>query len=352
MSYIKKFTRTTLLLLAGVFLLTIASVQAEAAVKEIPGLAVARPKLSGDLKESDGEALWGMIEASIKTDGYKVISRNALKAIFEEAGFTQDTDLVAMSPEEQAKLGQVSGVRYLLVPELAKFDSAMTLSLLLVDITDGGVNQQQSAMIRVASLSELTNKLQFVLDQLLNGAGKQRIALLSPVLKLKEYPEYLSDDLNDRLEEIILTEGLPLQNLKSVNTILHENGITSLTDVPPSTYVTIGNLLQGVDYLVQFTINRYSIETITTDIEVTKNRVTKRIGALAGSLRVISTKTGEVVAVFPFNRTLNFSRVRNTTDWVLQDYVRYLIEQTTEDLGQKLVTKLKSLETPSEKSSE
>ena len=76
-------------------------------------LAVAEPVAKGGVKAGDIDALWGMLESSIRSDEYKLISRSALKQMLTEIGLTTSSDLVSLNSAQKAKLGKVEGVKYI-----------------------------------------------------------------------------------------------------------------------------------------------------------------------------------------------------------------------------------------------
>ena len=76
-------------------------------------LAVAEPVGKGGVKAADIEAFWGILESSIQSDEYKLISRGALKQMMTEIGLTTSSDLVNLNSSQKAKLGQIETVKYL-----------------------------------------------------------------------------------------------------------------------------------------------------------------------------------------------------------------------------------------------
>ena len=60
-------------------------------------LAIAEPVAKGGMKAQDIEAFWGILESSVKSDEYTLISRAALKQIMTEIGLTTSSDLMNLN---------------------------------------------------------------------------------------------------------------------------------------------------------------------------------------------------------------------------------------------------------------
>ena len=92
--------------LTMVFALTLSAFSADR-------LAIAEPINKGGMSAQDIEAVWSMLEATVD-GGYEVISRSALKAMMTEIGLS-NTDLVNPNSAQQARMGEIKTVKYLLV---------------------------------------------------------------------------------------------------------------------------------------------------------------------------------------------------------------------------------------------
>jgi len=290
-------------------------------------LAVAEPVGKGGVPASDIEAFWGILESSIQSDEYTLISRGALNQLMTEIGLTTSSDLVNLNSTQKAKLGKLEGVKYILVSEISKFGTRLNCTLRIMDSTTGEIDQARTANLRVKDLDELADQIEAALEKLLSDdKALHRSAILSPIIRVRA-PEYLSEDFNVRLENAMLDKGLRLQNLQSVTKILKKNDMDNLNELEPKMYVKAGKLLE-VEMLIQATITRFEIEKIAFNVSETGARGFRYIGNLEGNVRIISAQTGETLGSVPFEERINFRDlpVSMTRDWSVDDYGKYLIK--------------------------
>lgn len=301
-------------------------------------LAIAEPVGKGGVKSEDIEAFWGILEASIQSDEYKLISRGALKQMMTEIGLTTSSDLVNLNSSQKAKLGQIEGVKYILVSEIGKFGSQLNCTLKILDSSTGEIDQMRTANLRVKNLDELADTIEATLQKLLSDDKQLKMsAILTPVIRVQA-PGYLATDFNVRLENALMNQGVKLQNLQSVNKILQRNNLDSLYELEPKMFVKVGKLLE-VQMLIQATITRFEIAKIPYHVEETGARGFRYIGNIEGNVRIVSAQNGQALASVPFEERINFRRLdRNMTrDWTLDDYGKYMIKTV---IPQKVIPEL------------
>ena len=290
-------------------------------------LAVAEPVGKGGVPASDIEAFWDILETSIQSDEYTLISRSALKQMMTEIGLTTSSDLVNLNSTQKARLGKVEGVKYILVSEVSKFGTRLNCTMRILDASTGEIDQARTANLRVKDLDELADQIEAAVQKLLSDdKALHRSAILAPIIKVRA-PEYLSEDFNVRLESAMLDKGLRLQNLQSVTKILKKNDMDNLNELEPKMYVKAGKLLE-VEMLIQATITRFEIEKIAYNVSETGARGFRYIGNLEGNVRIISAQTGETLGSVPFEERINFRDlpISMTRDWTVDDYGKYLIK--------------------------
>jgi len=308
-------------------LFTLACIAFSAAAFAADKLAIAEPVGKGGVPAADIEAFWGILETSVQSDEYTLVSRGALKQMLTEIGLTTSSDLVNLNSTQKAKLGQVEGVKYILVSEIGKFGTRLNCTMRILDATTGEIDQARTANLRVKDLDELADEIEAALKTMLSDdKALHRSAILAPVIKVTA-PSYLADDFNVRLENSMLEKGLKLQNLKSVAKILKSNDLDNLYELEPKMYVKVGKLLE-VELLIQATITRFEIERIAYNVAETGARGFRYIGNLEGSVHIVSAQTGETLGSVPFEERINFRDlpISMTRDWTVDDYGKYLIK--------------------------
>lgn len=307
-------------------------------------LAVAEPVVKGGLKPQEAEALWSMLEASVD-GGFELISRSALKTMMTEIGLTNSSGLVNLNSSQKARMGEIKSVKYILVPTISKFGSRLNLSLLVINSSTGEIEPDMKESETFDSLDDLADRLDDMLTQI--GLGRKarksgRCAVLRPIVKEKAAPGYLGEVFSVGLQNILLENHIKLFNLQSTDRILKKNKIDNLDQVAPAMYVRIGQLLKA-DYLIQPTINRFSAAVKKEFIKASNRTVVRCLGNVAGNVRIISSKTGDVIASFNFKKRIDFDDLDalETDDWEPEDYGRYLIENIVPQVGELVLTKLK-----------
>lgn len=305
-------------------------------------LAVAEPVGKGGVSATEIEAIWGMLESSVGGD-YELISRSVLQQMMTEIGLTVSSDLVNLDSAQKAKMGELKTVKYILTSNIGKFGTRYNISLMVVDASTGGIDPNKTTSETVNSFDELADKLKDMLKEM--GIGREAkksgmSALLAPEIKVANTPAYLSEDFNVGLENVLLTNKVRLHNLQSVSKILTQNKISNLYEVEPAMFVRIGELLR-VDFLIQASINRYSIDTRKEYIKASKRTVERHLGNIDGSIRIISAKTGEVIGSIPFRQRVDFDDIDDTNDWVAADYGKFLIEKGLSQVIPKVLSALK-----------
>ena len=290
-------------------------------------LAIAEPVGKGGVPAADIEAFWSILESSVQSDEYTLISRGALKQMMTEIGLTTSSDLVNLNSNQKARLGEVEGVKYILVSEIGKFGTRLNCTMRILDASTGEIDQARTANLRVADLDQLADQIESTLQTMLSDDKNLKTsALLTPIIKVSA-PAYLAEDFNVRLESSLMEKGLRLQNLQSVAKILKKNDLDNLNELEPKMYVKVGKLLE-VEMLIQATITRFEIEKIAFNVAETGAKGFRYIGHLEGSVRIVSARTGETLASVPFEERVNFRDlpISMTRDWTVDDYGKYLIK--------------------------
>ena len=308
-------------------LLALACTALSAAAFAADKLAIAEPVGKGGVPAADIEAFWSILETSVQSDEYTLISRSALNQMMTEIGLTTSSDLVNLNSRQKAELGKVEGVKYILVSEISKFGSRLNCTMRILDATTGEIDQARTANLRVRDLDDLADQIEATLKTMLSDdKALHRSAILAPVVKVAA-PAYLSSDFNVRLEEAMLEKGLRLQNLQSVSKILAKNDLDNLYELEPKMYVKVGKLLE-VEMLIQTTITRFEIQKIAYNVAETGAKGFRYIGYLEGSVHIISAQTGEMLCSVPFDERINFRDlpISMTRDWLPDDYGKYLIK--------------------------
>lgn len=291
-------------------------------------LAIAEPVGKGGVKNEDIEAFWGILEASIQSDEYQLISRGALQQMMTEIGLTTSSDLVNLNSSQKAKLGQLETVKYILVSEIGKFGTRLNCTMKILDSSTGEIDQARTANLRVKDLDELADKIEATLAKLLSDDKQLMMsAILTPNLRLAQAPAYLAEDFNVRLENALMNAGVQLQNLQSVSRILKKNNLDNLYELEPKMFVKVGQLLE-VQQLIQATITRFEIKSIPYNVAETGARGFRYIGNIEGNIRIVSAQNGQLLASVPFEERVNFRSLdrQETRDWTVDDYGKHLIK--------------------------
>lgn len=307
-------------------------------------VAVAETANKGGLPAETVEAFSDMLESEIEVG--RLVTRAGLKQMMTEIGFTASSDLVNPSETQMAKLGQVKGVKYLVLPTVSKFGSRYTLAIRVVESSTGVILPGGKASQSFNTLDEMADVLPGLLERIgLKGSAAApgasaapagfKAAVLTPLIKVGAPPDYLKENLNVYLEQMLIENGIRLQNLKSVDEILRKNGIGALDKADPSLYRRIGQLL-GVDKLVQATVTRFDVVQQSQYIAVTRQTVVTCTGVIEGNVRIVSAQSGDVIASFPFEQPAQLSGGVDAAD-----YGRSLLKAAIAPLTAQIVPRLK-----------
>lgn len=307
-------------------------------------VAVAEPIGKGGVRPQEIEAFWGMLEANIG-GGFEVISRNALKQMMTEIGFTTTSELANPNSLQKAKLGEIKTVKYILVSEINRFGTRYNVNLTTVDSSTGSLDPDKRGSVTANSFDEINDKLVDTLREMGLGrpvAQSGRAALLDPVITQANPPPYLRDEFNDRMQAALLENGVRLYQLQNIRRILSTNRIADLNEVEPAMYVRIGELLRA-DYLFQPAINRFETRIDRKFIKASNRTVVKCIGDMNGSVKIVNAKTGDMVGSIPFRNRIDFSDLDDDmSEWTPEDYGNYLIEATLKTVVPKVLEKFKA----------
>lgn len=307
-------------LVLGFFL----SVSAFAADK----LAVAEPIAKGGMKAEDVEMIWSILESTVDSDEYAVISRSALKQMLTEIDLTTSSGLLNLNDTQKAKLGKIKTVKYILVSEVGKLGTRVNFTARILDCSTGEIDRRRRANLRVKDLDELADKIEPTIQKLLaDDKQLNATAILVPVIRLKNAPGYLAADFNNRMEQELLRNGVKIQNLQSVAKILEANKLDNLYELEPKMFVKVGKLLE-VQSLIQATINRFEI--IKSEIHIVETRRTVVIyeAVLEGNIRIISAQTGLVLASIPFENSISSRELGSKARfWTEADYGKFVIKE-------------------------
>lgn len=289
-------------------------------------LAVAEPVGKGGVSAADIEAFWGILESSIHSEQYKLISRGALKQILTEIGMTTSSGLLDLNTEKKAKLGKIKAVNYILVSEIGMFGTRLNCTLRIIEASTGEIDQKRTANLRVANLDELADKIEPTLDRLLDDLKQSpATAILYPIVLVGNAPFFLAEDFNIHLENALLNQGVQVQNLKSVREILRKNNLGRLGEMEPIMYAKVGKLLE-VKTLLQARLTRYEIVAQQIHVQETGYRAILYTASLEGSIRVISAQNGNVLASIPFEERLQFRSPTAVAPTIFDDYGKALVK--------------------------
>ena len=246
-------------------------------------LAIAEPVGKGGVKADEIEAFWGILEASVKSDEYKLISRGALKQMLTEIGLTASSDLVNLNSTQKAKLGQLEGVKYILVSEIGKFGTRLNCTMKILDSSTGEIDQARTHNLRCRDLDELADKIEPALEDMLSrqkagyGSEEVRIAMLAPhvAFRPRETREFVNAtgfqcrtyslsakdimlDFNAGIKSAIVKQQIRLQYFNSLDKFLRRQNLDSIGEMDSYAYQKLGKELR-VTYLIVVTVPRFEI---------------------------------------------------------------------------------------------
>ena len=254
-----------------------------AAVFAADKLAIAEPVGKGGMKTEDIEAFWGILEASVKSDEYKLISRGALKQMLTEIGLTTSSDLVNLNSAQKAKLGQLEGVKYILVSEIGKFGTRLNCTMKILDASTGEIDQARTHNLRCRDLDDLADKIEPALEDMLSrqkagyGSEEVRVALLAPIVayrphdtkayvnatgfRCRTYTLSHKDimlDFNAGMKSAIVKQQIRLQYFDALDKFLRRQKLDAIGEMDSYAYQKLGRELR-VTYLIVVTVPRFEI---------------------------------------------------------------------------------------------
>lgn len=291
---------------ASYAVLALATLTAHAADK----IGIAEPAVGSTFSQDDALAVWDELEASFKSKEYTLISRSALKQMMTEIGLTTSSDLLNMNSSQKAKLGQIEGIKYLIVPSLRKLGTRITLSLKTVESSTGEVDQERTATLKATSLDEIADKLESALNDMLADKGGTTMArastacaLLTPVIKMADPPTYLKEDFNTWVQSSMLANGIRLANLADV-TRFQTAGLTEMTD---QDYAVLGRKLR-VRYLIQTEITNFEITATPWSSPETGAQGYFYHGMISARMKVVDANDGSIKDAVPIEWNKDLGR--------------------------------------------
>ena len=308
-------------------------------------VGIAEPIVGSSLTEDDARVVWDELEASFHRSDYVLISRAALKQMMTEIGLTTSSDLLNMNSSQKAKLGQIEGIKYLIVPSLRKLGTRITLALKTVESSTGEVDQERSATLKATSLDEISDKLEVTLADMLrndkNGTtvakSSKKCALLAPVIKMAQAPGYLQGGFNTWMQSALLSKGFQLADLADVSRFQKADP-TEMTD---RGCAVLGRELR-VACLIQFEITDFAIINSSWTSYETGVRCHSYSGRFRVRMKVMDANDGSLVDACPvvydsfLGKTVNGMPPPPIESWAEQMIMKPVMEQIAPRLEQAL----------------
>jgi len=316
-------------------------------------LAIAEPVAKGGVNASEIEAFWGILEASVRSGEYTLISRGALKQMLTEIGLVASSDLVNLNSAQKAKLGKLEGVKYILVSEIGKFGSRLNCTMKILDASTGEIDQARTKNLRCRDLDELADKIEAALEDMLSretagyGNRQVRVALLAPVVA---FPPGASRRFVNATGFRCQTHTLPakeialnfssgvkgafakrkirLQYFTALEKFLKRQNLDAIGEMDGYAYQKLGRELR-VTYLIVITVTRFEITLGEKYIEETGSRSKLYLADIECLVEVRNVeKQGDIVCQETFavkqdlRRSVERAVLRN---WTVEDCGRYVI---------------------------
>ena len=267
-----------------------------------PLVGIVEPIADSPLSEDDALAVWDGLEASFHSPGYTLLSRASIKQLMAEVGLTTSFDLLYMNASQKAKLRQIEGVKYLIVPSLYQRGTSIVLTLKMVDSSTGEEDQGRFAALKTKSLDEILDKLEVALAYMLrndkNGItvakSSKKCALLMPIIKMAQPPNHLQEDFNTWMQSALLSKGFQLANLADVSRFQK----AGLTDMIDRDYAALGRELR-VDGLIQFEIIDFAVICHSWTSYETGARCHSYSGRFRARMKVVDANGGSLVDACP-----------------------------------------------------
>lgn len=265
------------------------------AAAAVDKLAIAEPKVSESaFTRDDAQAVWDLLEESVKSPDYELVSRAALQQMMTEIGLVTSSDLVDPTSDQKAKLGRVKGVDYLLVSSLRKLGNTMILTLKVLNASTGVILSNRTAVLKKRSLDEIAEALPLaVKDLLANEAGKA-LALLAPEIQTPNAPSFLESDFSTWVQTALVANKIDLASLNDVRRF-QKAGLTQMSEAE---YVTLGAELR-VKYLVRTVITGFAVVATPWSSPETGAYGYDVVGNMEGTVTVINANDGKMKDVIP-----------------------------------------------------
>ena len=322
-------------------------------------LAIAEPIAKGGIKTEDIEALWGMLESSVHSKEYTLISRGALKQMLTEIGLTTSSDLVNLNSAQKARLGAVEGVKYILVSEVGKFGSRINFTMKILDASTGEIDQARTKNLRCSDLDDLADKLEAALEDMLArenagyGSETVRVALLQPIAAFPN--AYASEpyanardfrcqtftashkdvalNFSSGVKSAFVKQKIRLQYFTALDKFLRSHNLGAIGEMDGYAYQKLGRELR-VRYLIVMTVSRFEITIGTKYIPESGVMSKLYLSDIECLVEVRDVeKQGDVVyqETFPvkldLRRSVDPSILRN---WNSDDCARFAIQNMVE----------------------
>ncbi len=308
-------------------------------------VGIVEPIAGSSLTEDDALAIWEDLEATFHSSDYTLLSRAALKQMMTEIGLTTSSDLLNMNASQKAKLGQIKGIKYLIVPLLRKLGTRITLTLKTVEASTGEVDQGRSATLKATSLDEISDKLEVTLADMLrddkNGTpvakSSKKCALLTPVIKMAQAPDYLQGGFTTWMQSALLSKGIQLADLADVSRFQKADP-TEMTD---RDCAVLGRELR-VDCLILFEITDFAIFDIPWTSPKTGASGHSYSGRFRARMKVRDVNDGSLVDACPvvydsfLGKTVNGMTPPPVETWAEQMIMKPVMEQIMPRLEQAL----------------
>ncbi len=306
-------------------------------------LAIADPVGKNGVSEKEISGVGSILEASVD-GGYDIISRSALNQMLVEMKLSSNSGLMDMSSEQMAQLGKIYGVKYLLITNISRLGNRLNISMMVINSSTGKIDNDRRTNAVVEDLNEFNDKLTSILEDMgLDRKVKRngKVALLRAVVQITNPKPFVGPEYDACMESTLLSRNIRIQNVKSLDNILVKNKLDSPDNLEPAMYRRLGELLR-VDYMISTRIDRMQCSAYSRVIESTRQSFTQWIGEISGTVRVIDTHTGEVIASAPFQNRIDFSDLPFDTDnWSPEEYARYVIRSVIPGVSEFLISKIK-----------
>lgn len=302
-------------------------------------LAIAEP-VGGEVSPTELKVLWSVLETTINSDQYEVVTRSAFNQMLTEIGLVNQSGLVDFADLKKAELGKIKGVDRLLITQVAKVGDRINLSLMVMNPTTGTIVADQKINESYKNFDEMINRLEDLLRQI-NLVKEVRnygmVAMLCPKVLDLRTPDYVKNELNLRLQNLLLDRHFRMYHYQAIKSVLAKNHLDPET-AEPAEFSKIGKVLR-VDTIFQPSISRFEFTEEKRFVKMINRMVIKRIGVIEGDIKVIKAANGELEKRISFKKRVNFSDVPlevDTSEWCEEDYQNYLLDQALNEIKTKI----------------